>query len=144
MWCRSFVEISTKLRPPKCPGLVEVWSKFGRSLVEVLCRSLVNILLNLLRISLIYRANFDQTSTLGVSKFGRSLVEVWSKLVEVWSKFGRSLVEVSTLGVSQFGRNFDQTSTPQSKFGLIDDDRNNQTIAYVLKTNVYFLNKIAY
>ena len=46
------------------------------------------------------RHQLDQTSTLG----GRSLVEVWSK-------FGRSLVEVSTLKVSTFGRNVDQTST---------------------------------
>ena len=64
---RSLVEISTKLRHPQCRSLVEVWSKFGRRLVEV--------------------------STLGVSKFGRH--------------FGQT----STLGVSKFGRNFDQTST---------------------------------
>ena len=51
MWCRSLVEISTKLRHPKCRSLVEVW-----------CRSLVDILSNLLCISLTYRANFDQTS----------------------------------------------------------------------------------
>ena len=78
---RSLVEIPTKLRPPPV-------SKFGRSLVEVLCRSLVDILM-LLCISFIYRATFDQTSSLGVSKFGRSLAEVWSKL-------GRSLVEAPT------------------------------------------------
>ena len=34
--------------------------------------------------------------------------------IEVWSKVGRSLVEVSTLGVSKFGRSFDQTSTSVS------------------------------
>ena len=80
--------------------------------------------------SLVDRANFDQTSTLEVSKFGRSLVEIWSK-------FGRSLVEVSTLGVSEFG--------------LIDDDRNNQKIAYLFKpkkkkkrNGIFICIKIAY
>ena len=84
---------------------VEVWSKFGR--------------------------NFDQTSTLGVPKFGRSLVSkfgrhlienleftmcfihISSKLrpnfdtggVEVWSKFLPKLYQTSTL-VSKFGRSF--------------------------------------
>ena len=80
---RSLVEISTKLRHPQCRSLVEVW-----------CRSLVGIFLSSLQcISLICRANFDQTSTLGVSKFGRSLVEVWSKFRHLGC---RSLVEVST------------------------------------------------
>ena len=43
--------------------------------------------------------------------------------------------------VSKFGRHVDQTSTPPvSKFGLIDDDRSNQTIAYSLRTNnEYFI-----
>ena len=113
---RNFDQTSTPQVSKFGRSLVEVWSKLGRSLVAVWCRRLVDMLSNLLCVSLIYWANFDQTSTLGVSKFGRSLVEVWSKfgrsLVEVWSKFGRSLVEVSTLGVS--------------KFGIIDDDRNNQ------------------
>ena len=81
MWCRS---------------LVEVWSKSGRSLVEVWCRSLVNMLSILLCVSLIYRANFDQTSTLGG--------------VEVWSKFRPNF----DTGGSKFGRNSEQTSTPTS------------------------------
>ena len=38
-------------------------SKFGRSLVEGWCCSLVDILSNVPYISLMYRANFDQTST---------------------------------------------------------------------------------
>ena len=67
-------------------SLVEVWSKFGVAVWYVI------ILSKLLCISLIYRANFDQTSTLGVSKFGRSLVEVWSKFRH-WG--GRGLVEIS-------------------------------------------------
>ena len=71
-------------------------SKFGRSSVKVWCRSLVDVLSNLHCIALLYRANFYQTSTLGVSKFGRYLVEV------------------STLGVSKFCRNVDQISTPTS------------------------------
>ena len=77
---RSLVEISTKRRHPQCLSLVEGW-----------CRSLADILSTLQCVSLIYQANFDQTSTLGVSKFGHSLVEVWSKFrhlgVEVLSKF---------------------------------------------------------
>ena len=89
MWCRSLVEISTKLRPPS----VEVWSKFRPNFdtpsVEVWCRGLVDILSNSICISWICRANFDQTSTLGVSKFGRSLVGD-STLG------GRSLVGIST------------------------------------------------
>ena len=69
---RNFDQTST----PQCRSSVEVWSKFG---VAVWCRSLVDILSNLQCISLMHRANFNQTSTPGVSKFGRSLVEVWSK-----------------------------------------------------------------
>ena len=66
--------------------------------VEVWCRSLVEVLSHLQCVSLLYRANFDQTSTLGV---------------EVWSKFGRSF-DMSGVEVwSKFGRSFDQTSTPQ-------------------------------
>ena len=103
--------------------------------------------------------NFDQTSTPQVSKFGRSLVsqfgrhfikwityfiDIPSKLrpnldtpsVEVWSKFGRSF---DTGGVEvwpKFRPNFDP---PVSKFGLIDDDRNNQTMFVCLKEIVYFV-----
>ena len=128
-----FIDVPSKLRPNFDTGgveiwskfgrsLVEVWSKFGRRLVEVWCRSLVNIWSNLLCISLIYRTNFNQTSTLGVSKFGRSLVEVWSK-------FGRSFDTGGVEVWSKFRPNFDP---PVSQFGLIDDDRNNQTVTYLL------------
>ena len=89
----KFGRNSDQTSTPQCRSLVEVWSKFGRSLVEVWCRSLVDILSKLQCVYLIYSANFDQTSTLGVSQFGRSLVEVWSK-------FGRSF----DTGVSKFGR----------------------------------------
>ena len=123
--CRSLVEVSTKLRHPKCRSLVEVW-----------CRSLVDILSNILCSSLIYRATFDQTSTLGVSKFGRSLVEVWSK-------FGRSFDTGGVEVWSKFRPNFDPRV---SKFGPIDDDRNNQHICYFfnpkivhVSTHTYFI-----
>ena len=77
---RCGVEVWSKFRPNFDTPSVEVWSKFGRSLVAFLS--------NLHCISLIYGANFDQTSTLGG-------VEVWVEIstklrhwgVEVWSKF---------------------------------------------------------
>ena len=90
---RNFDQTST---PQVSKFGLEVWSKFGRCLVEVWCRSLVDILSNLLCSSLIYRANFDQTSTLGG--------------VEVWSEFRPNF----DTGGSKFDRNFDQTSTPTS------------------------------
>ena len=96
---------------------VEVWSKF-RPNFDPQCRSLVEVW----------------------SKFGRSLVEVWSKfgrsLVQVWSKFGRSF---DTGGVEiwpKFRANFDP---PVSKFGPIDDDRNNQTLVYFSTKNKFIL-----
>ena len=75
---------------------VEVWSKFDR--------------------------NFDQTSTLEVSKFGWSLVEVWCRsLSGIWSKtlilqcalfiYRANFDQTSTLGVSKFGRSFYKHST---------------------------------
>ena len=73
---------------------VEVWLKFGRSLVEVWCRSLVDMFIKctmcVIDIPSKLRPNFDT-----------GCVEVWSKFdVEVWSKFRhwgcRSLVEIST------------------------------------------------
>ena len=86
--CRSLVEVWSKFGrnsdPPQCRSLVEVWSKFGRSLAEVWCRSFVNILSNLLYFIDIpnkLRPNFDTGG-----------VEVWSKF---GLKFGRSLVEIS-------------------------------------------------
>ena len=108
--------------------------------------SFLRHLTNLQCISLIYRANFDQTSTLRVSKFGRSLVEVWcrslvsqsgrhllsnlqcSSLIHRTnfdqtstlgvSKFGRSLVEVSSNHLSKFGRSLVEVSSKHlSKFG---------------------------
>ena len=81
-----------------------------RSLVEVWCRSLVDIVLNLLYFIGIpskLRPNFDTGG------------------VEVWSKFGRSFDTGGVEVWSKFRPNFDP---PVSKFGLIDDDRNNQTI----------------
>ena len=96
---------------PKCRSLVEVWSKFGRdsdktstlgvskfgwSLVEVWCRSLIGIWSNTLILQCVLcmcRANFDQTSTLGVSKFGRSFYKHSTKLPH-WC---RSLAEVDKI-----------------------------------------------
>ena len=77
-WVSKFGRHLDQISTPQCRSLVEVW-----------CRSLVDILSNLLCISLIYRATFDQTSTLGVSKFGR-------RLVEVSTLGGLNLVEIST------------------------------------------------
>ena len=47
--------------------------------------------------------------------------------VEVWSKFGRSFDTGGVEVWSKFRPNFDP---PVSKFGPIDDDRNNQTIYF--------------
>ena len=76
---RSLVEISTKLRHPQCRKLdqtsttlrpnfdapsVEVWSKFARYINEIHSKLDKHV----------YQTatpNFDQTSTLGGSKFGR-------------------------------------------------------------------------
>ena len=94
----KFGRNSDQASTPQCRSLVAVW-----------CRSLVDRSSNSLCCSLIYRATFDQTSTLGVLRFGRSLAEV-STLG------GRSLVEISTElrpPVSKFGRNLCQASTPQ-------------------------------
>ena len=65
---QSLVGFSTGLRHWGCRSLV---SKFGRHLIENL---------DVKCVSFIYRTNFDQTSTLGVSRFCRSLVEVSTKL----------------------------------------------------------------
>ena len=117
---RNFDQISTP----------QVWSKLGRSLVSQFGRHVIKCITYFIDIPSKLRPNFDTWGVEVWSKFGRSLVEVWSKfgrsLVEVWSKFRhwgcRSLVHIST--------KFDP---PVSKCGLIDDDRNNNTIAYVLK-----------
>ena len=77
---QSLVEISTGLRHWGCRSLA---SKFGRHLIDTLTLQCV---------PLIDRAHFDQTSTLGVSKFGRSFYPHSTKLRH-WC---RSLVEVST------------------------------------------------
>ena len=90
------VEVWSKLRPNFDTPSVEVWSKFGRSLVSQFGRHFINFTMCFIDISSKRRPNFDTGG------------------VEVWSKCGRSVVEVSTLGVSTFGRNFDQTSTPTS------------------------------
>ena len=82
---RSLDNISTKLRHWGCRSLVEVWR---RSLVDTWSNTLI------WQCGLcIYRVNFDQTSTLGVSGFGRSLVDVSIKTlqsidtcVKVWAK----------------------------------------------------------
>ena len=92
-----------------CRSLVEVWC---RSLVEVWCRSLVKHCI----------------------KFTMYFIDMQSKLrpnfdtggVEVWSKFGRSFDTGGVEVWSKFRPNFDP---PVQKFGLIDDDRNNQQIA---------------
>ena len=90
-------------------------SKFGWSLVEVWCRSLVDMLSNWQCGPCIYRANFDPTSTLAPG-------------VEVWSEFGRSFDMSGVEFWSKFRPNFDP---PVSKFGLSDDDRNHQEIIFV-------------
>ena len=114
MWCRSLVEMSTKLRHLKCRSLVEIW-----------CRSLVYILSYLLQFIDIpneFRPNFDIGG------------------VEVWSKFGRSFDTGGVEVWSKFRPNFDP---PVSKLGPNDDDRNNQNIAYFLKKHIIkLLNKI--
>ena len=92
--------------------------------------------------------NFDQTSTPQATKFRPNFDQMSTNLgpnfdtpsVEVWSKFARytnELIYKCYTNVYQtVTPNFDQTSTklrpnfdlPVSKFGLIDDDRNNQHI----------------
>ena len=56
--------------------------------------------------------------------------------VEVWSEFGRSFDTGGVEVWSKFRPNFDP---PVSKFGLIDDDRNNQTITYLFEQIAYCL-----
>ena len=97
--------------------MVEVWSKFRANFdtggVEVWCQSLVDSWSNTLTlecVSFISRANFDQTSTLGVPRFGRSLVEMWSTFIP-------KLDHTST-PVSKLGRNFYQSSTPTSIYNF--------------------------
>ena len=83
---RTLVDISTKLRHWGCRSLVEVWR---RSLAELWSNTLI------LQCGLfIYQASFDQTSTLEVSEFGRSLVDVSTQTlpnfdtgVKVWARF---------------------------------------------------------
>ena len=93
MWCRSLVEISTKLRPPKCRSLVEVWSKFGRSLVSQFGRHFIKFTMYSIYIPSKLRPNFDTGGVEVWSKFRhwgcRSFVDILTKLrppsVEVWS-----------------------------------------------------------
>ena len=122
-------------------SLGEVWSKFQANFdtggVEVWCQSLVDSWSNTLTlecVSFICRANFDQTSTLGVSRFGRSLVEAWSKCIP-------KLDHTST-PVSKFGRNFYQSSTPTSIFKqkiivLFNGIRNFDQQIFIILNNKY-------
>ena len=82
--------------------MVEVWSSFEYTSTHTLGMLIIVSMCSKCQVSKFGR-NVDQTATREVSKFGRSLVEVWSK------------------------------------FGLIDDDRNNQTIIYVLNIIAYVL-----
>ena len=112
--------------------LNDVVSKFGRSLVEVWCRSWVDIFIKftmyVIDIPSKLRPNFDTGDVEVWSKFGRSLVEVWSK-------FGRSFDTGGVEVWSKIRPNFDP---PVSKFGLIDGDRNNQQVAYVLFEQIVY------
>ena len=73
----------TKLRHWGCRSLV---SKFGRHLIEHLDFTMC----------FIYRANFDQTSTLGVSKFGRSFGRSFNHNSTKLRHWCRSSVETPT------------------------------------------------
>ena len=75
--------------------------------------------------------NFDQTSTPQVSKLRPNFD---TPSVEVWSKFARYINDIHCKFDKMSTKLRHQTSTklrpPVSKFGLIDDDRNNQQIVY--------------
>ena len=85
-------------------GLVEVWSKFillwskygrssccfGRSMVKVVIQCIHKLTMT-----------YDTQCSVGLYCFGRSmvevyvaLVEVWSKFMLLWSKYGRSIYTV--------------------------------------------------
>ena len=116
-------------------SLVEVWSKFGRSLVSQFGIHLfIKFTRYFIDIPSKLRPNFDTGCVEVWSKFGRSLVEVWSK-------FGRNFDTGGVEVWSKFRPNFDP---PVSKFGLIDDDRNNQTITYSVLFKFIYLYNIAY
>ena len=81
------------------------------------------------------RPNFDTPSVEDWSKFARYINELHCKFDKMSTKLRH---QTSTKLQPNFDQtstklrpNFDQTSTlGVSKFGLIDDDRNNQTIVY--------------
>ena len=106
---RTLVDIPTKIRHWGCRSLVEVWR---RSLVGIWSNTLI-----LQCCLIIYRTSFDQTSTLEVSEFGRSLVGVSTKTLpnfdtgaKVWARF---LPNLETKQYIQFwstcNYNFDPT-----------------------------------
>ena len=103
------VEVWSKSRPNFDTWGVEVWSKFGRSFEctsnHTLGMCIIVFMCSKCQVSK-FGGNFDKTSTLEVSQFGRSLVEVWSK------------------------------------FGLIDDDRNNQQLVYLSKQHMFVCKNI--
>ena len=115
---------------------VEVWSKlrsnFDTPSVETLTKR---------------RPDFDQTSTPPVSKFGRSLLDISMTYI-------LNVIKCLPNCDTKLRPNFDQTSTKRrpnvdqtstlevSKFGPIDDDRNNQQINYLFKINSMFWDKI--
>jgi len=93
-------------------------SKFGRNFDQTStpqCR-------NFDQTSTKLRPNFDQTSTPPVSNFGRSLLDTSMKyivsLIECLPNCDTKLRPNFDTGGSKFDRNFDQTSTHQSKFAL--------------------------
>ena len=108
--CRNFDQTSTpqvsKLRPNFDTPSVEVWSKFARYINEIRCNFEKMPTKLRHQTSTKRRPNFDHTSTKLRPNFDTGGVEVWSKCRP----------------------NFDP---PVSKFGLIDDDRNNQQLAYL-------------
>ena len=107
--CRSLVEISTKLQHPKCRNFDQTsappMSKFGRSVLDLSMKYIVNLITCLSNCDTKLRPNFDQTSTklrphfdqtsTKLRRWGcRSFVEISTKLrppsVEVWSNWWRS------------------------------------------------------
>ena len=104
---RSLVEISTKLRHPTCRNFDQTStppvSKFGRSLLGVSMKHIGTLIYFFYQTA---TPNFDQTSTLGVSRLVEISTELRPPCIGVWSKFRPNFDPP----VSKFGRNFDKTS----------------------------------